>query len=153
MDIRSLNGFSTGQYSLKLTLYRQGRFVEEYNFAFDLVKGDSIVCKWFLYGKVFYGRKPYYRPWLEVAYKESCLNEIPQSILKEFLGRMMDMIPSGSHMMVEYDFDTYRELMRKPVEEVWLGKLFLERGFRNLRNWYIPEGWKEGGMKIQGWKI
>ncbi len=149
MDVRSLDGFRIGGYTLRLKLWRQGRFVEEFNFAFDLLLDGRILCPWFLWGKVFYGRKPYYRPWLEIAYREECRNRVD---VGEFLRPFLEMVPPGGHVMVEYDFDTYRELNRKPPEEVWLGRLLLESGFGSLRNWYIPEGWKEGGMKLQGFK-
>ena len=149
MDIRSLDGFHSGDYTLKLRDWRQGRFVEEFNFAFDLLRDGRVVCDWFIWGKVFYGRKPYYRPWLEIAYREDCMKIVD---IGEFLRPFLKMVPSGAHVMVEYDFETYRELNIKPPEEVWIGRLLLENGFRNLRNWYIPEGWKEGGMKLQGFK-
>ncbi len=149
MDVRSLDGFRTGDYELRLRLWKEGRFIEEFNYAFDLWRGGDLECEWFLFGKVFYGRKPHYRPWMEISYREGC---VERQIVAEFLKPFLRMVPAGAHVMVEYDFETYRELNRMPPHEVWLGRLLLENGFVNLRNWYIPEGWKEGGMKLQGFK-
>ncbi len=51
------------------------------------------------------------------------------------------------------DRQTLRELKEgKPPEETRLGKKLKALGYRYLRDWYYPEGWMEGGYKLQAEK-
>jgi hypothetical protein len=61
-------------------------------------------------------------------------------------------MPNNSHVMINYDFEMYKILLYKEPEETWIGQMLLSHGFKNLKNWYIPEGYKEGFYKLQGEK-
>ncbi|HAV39561.1 MAG TPA: DUF1122 domain-containing protein, partial [Aquificaceae bacterium] len=55
-------------------------------------------------------------------------------------------------VFVEYyeDKQTLEELKAgKPPEETRLGSKLKALGYTYLRDWYYPEGWMEGGYKLQ----
>ena len=54
--------------------------------------------------------------------------------------------------MVGYgDDETERGLKRRfPPAVTPLGKALLDAGCTWFKDWYYPEGWMEGGMKLQG---
>ncbi|MEO0144406.1 MAG: DUF1122 family protein [candidate division WOR-3 bacterium] len=148
MDLLKLHNYQIGDYFIKLWKFEKGRFKEERNFVFSLYKNDELIEKWFLYGKIFYGRD-YYRPWLEIGYNDKYSYELIEKFLRAFL----EIMPENSHVMIEYDFKMYKLLLHEKPENTWIGKLLLECGFKNLKNWYIPEGYKEGSYKLQGEKL
>jgi hypothetical protein len=148
MDIKKLDGYKYKNYSIKLVKFENGRFKEERNFVFSLYKNDELIEEFFLYGKVFYGRD-YYRPWLEIAYNENFKN---YKIIMNFLKAFLALMPNNSHVMINYDFEMYKILLYREPKETWIGQMLLSHGFKNLKNWYIPEGYKEGFYKLQGEK-
>ncbi len=148
IDIKKLDGYKVDDYQIKLLKVERGRFKEEQNFVFALYKDDEKIEDWFLYGKIFQGRD-YYRPWLEIAYNEYYDYKLIEKFLKPFL----ELMPQNSHVMIDYDFKMYKLLFSERPENTWIGKLFLECGFKNFKNWYIPEGFKEGSYKLQAEKV
>jgi len=58
----------------------------------------------------------------------------------------------GSSLMVGYEGDeTERALRRRvPPAATPLGLAMLRSGFRWFKDWYYPEGGREGGTKLQG---
>ncbi|MCS7245695.1 MAG: DUF1122 family protein [candidate division WOR-3 bacterium] len=148
MDIRKIDEYQYKDYYIKLVVFKRGRFKEEMNFVFSLYKKENLIEKFFLYGKIFYGRD-YYRPWLEIAYNEKYDYELIEKFLEPFLLIM----PKNSHVMINYDFHMYKVLLSTEPENTWLGKMFLRNGYRNFKNWYIPEGYKEGSYKLQAEKL
>lgn len=148
IDFSKLDNYKVGNYYIKLFKFEPGRFKEERNFVFSLYKEKKLLEEWFLYGKVFFGRD-YYRPWLEIAYNHN----FSYYLISEFLKAFLEIMPENSHVMIEYDFHIYKLLLYEKPENTWIGKLLLECGFKNLRNWYIPEGYREGSYKLQGEKV
>lgn len=68
-----------------------------------------------------------------------------------------DLLPPGGHLMVEYESPTQKESERiltlgYPPAASPLGILLLAAGCRSFRDWYIPEGGREGPRKLQGFK-
>lgn len=58
--------------------------------------------------------------------------------------------PGGS-LMVGYESDTERALRRRvPPAATPLGLALLRAGCRWFKDWYYPEGAREGGTKLQG---
>jgi hypothetical protein len=57
---RLLEGIDLRQGRLHLAKVSQGRFLEEENYTIHL-NGERL-----LFAKVFYGRKPYYKEWVEL---------------------------------------------------------------------------------------
>jgi hypothetical protein len=68
-----------------------------------------------------------------------------------------DMIPPGGSMMVIYGAEphplstnTEKGLKRSfPPAATPLGYYLWKNDFRWFKDWYFPEGWMEGGMKLQ----
>ncbi len=58
----------------------------------------------------------------------------------------------GSSLMVAYEGDQTERALRKrvPPAATPLGLAMLAAGCRWFKDWYYPEGWMEGGMKLQG---
>lgn len=70
---------------------------------------------------------------------------------------LSELVPTGGHIMVEYDSPTQRGSERvltlgyPPVTSP-LGYLMFRVGCRSYRDWYISEGGREGPRKLQGFK-
>lgn len=128
----------------ELLKVEKGRFAEEENIALGK-EGKRL-----LFMKVFYGRKPYWKEWVELFHIErnffgSPQEEVLYSILSRYFRRVF----------VEYyeDGKTLEELKRgKEPQETRLGSLLRKLGYRYFRDWYYPEGWMEGGYKLQAEK-
>ena len=124
-------------------LYRveTGRFIEEENIILG-IHGKKI-----LYIKAFYGRRPYWKEWVELfhiqpEFFESKLEDALYKILSKYFRRVF----------VEYyeDKKTLLELKAgKNPEETRLGSKLKNLGYLHFRDWYYPEGWLEGGYKLQ----
>lgn len=117
----------------------KGRFIEEENLA--LFNSD---CRLNL--KVFYGRGKHIRPWAELFNIRGGFfdSEVEVPLYRSLL--------FFSWIFVEYELDrqTMLELERGiEPKDTRLGIQLLKAGYRSLRDWYFPEGWMEGGRKIQ----
>lgn len=58
----------------------------------------------------------------------------------------------GSSLMVAYEGDETEKALRRrvPPAATPLGLAMLEAGLRWFKDWYYPEGGREGGTKLQG---
>jgi len=143
-------------YAKKITT---GRFKDEVNLGI-YGKEDSEE-KFLLYVKVYYGREPYYRPWVEffsinshIGLKKSI--EFFDSLIEEnLLGFFSGPLGPGSKIYIEYlsDRETSYGLMHGfPPPITRLGYELFRLGFTWFKDWYFPEGGSEGGQKLQGEK-
>ncbi|QWK13078.1 MAG: DUF1122 family protein [Aquificota bacterium] len=118
-----------------------GRFVEEENIT--LAKDG----KRLMYIKAFYGRKPYWKEWVELFHID------PSFFGSNFEDKLYQIISKYfRRVFVEYyeDKQTLEELKSgKPAEETRLGSKLKALGYKYFRDWYYPEGWMEGGYKLQ----
>ncbi len=151
----------------------RGRFKEEMIFNImikvnhDFKAGENIrdiLIKKFLFSRViwFTGRKPWYLPWMEVSYVPEIMIEknntirVSEKEWDQLLIRVLsNMLPPGSHIMITYDnhHDVLMELEKNvPVVATRIGYLLFLSGFTWFKDWYFPEGLKEGNVKIQGEK-
>jgi hypothetical protein len=67
------------------------------------------------------------------------------------------LVPPGGHLMVEYDSPFHEATARMltlgyPPVTTPLGYRLFQAGVRSYRDWYIPEGGREGPRKLQGFK-
>ncbi len=139
-------GVDTPYGVIKLARLKQGRFVEEFNLDLTL-DGESLLTM-----KVFLGRKPYYREWVEIfGIKPELKGKYPffGSPVEEAI---LDSVASFfSKVFIEYfeDKETAKELQKGvPPALSRMGCELLRRGYTYFRDWYIPEGLMEGGQKI-----
>lgn len=129
-------------------VFKRGRFKEEFNVEVKL--NGLHLC----HVKVFAGRPPHYRPWAEVFNLSPHFVGSPWEVhVYCVLHRYME---PGDTLYVEYvdDPDTFAALRRGvPPHETRVGRLLTRCGFRVVKDWYFPEGWLEGGMKLQAEKV
>ena len=81
------------------------------------------------------------RPWADLVVRDpSVLAEVARAV------------GAGGSVMVAYEGDdTQRALRRKvPPAATPLGFALLRAGCRWFKDWYYPEGGREGGTKLQG---
>ncbi len=119
----------------------RGRFAEEENITLAL-GGRRI-----MFIKAFYGRKPHYKEWVELFSIEEDFFRSPfEDALYELISEHFRRV------FIEYytDEQTLRELRSCfPTGETRLGRKLKALGYRYLKDWYYPEGWMEGGYKLQ----
>ncbi|MCS7171517.1 MAG: DUF1122 family protein [Aquificaceae bacterium] len=127
-----------------LSKVTKGRFVEEENITLEVL-GRRI-----MHLKAFYGRKPYWKEWVELFHIDP---EFFGSELEDKLYRILSRY--FRRIFVEYyeDKRTLKELISgMPPEKTRLGLKLLALGYRFFKDWYYPEGWMEGGCKLQAEK-
>ncbi|HEV3474282.1 MAG TPA: DUF1122 family protein [Actinomycetota bacterium] len=81
------------------------------------------------------------RPWADLVVQD-----------RQVLAEVARAVGPGGSVMVAYEGDdTERALRRKvPPQATPLGLDMLRAGCRWFKDWYYPEGGREGGTKLQG---
>lgn len=128
-----------------------GRFAEEQDLAVLLSQDDDE--RLLLWAKVYHGRPPYFAPWVELF----CIEPLGESYFgsdweSALWGVVSAHIPRGGRVFVEYheDLETRLALERGyPPAVTRLGYRLLRSGFTWFKDWYFPEGFREGGQKLQ----
>lgn len=103
--------------------------------------------------------------WVEITWYEQALLmtngrgvEVPPGIEREIVAALATLVPPGGHLMAEYESParaiTARCLaQRVPPIATPLGALLANVGCgAAFRDWYIPEGGREGPRKLQGFR-
>lgn len=109
------------------------------------------------------GRYPAYN-WIELvrydarpAFDGDSVDLAATGLDRQLFRWLGDLLPPGGHIMVEYESPSQRDSERiltlgYPAAASPLGALLLAAGCLSLRDWYIPEGGREGPRKLQGFK-
>ncbi|UCD19588.1 MAG: DUF1122 family protein [candidate division WOR-3 bacterium] len=154
------SGINANGYSVYIHRTVPGRFQEEQNAELHCrTRTDRTYLG---SAKIFFGRPPDYSPWVELFDINASI-EIENSIVDYFGSRLEEVIldafsaslNAGAKLFVEYytDKETMLLLQRGfPVALSRLGFEMLTRGFTWFKDWYFPEGFMEGGWKLQGEK-
>jgi hypothetical protein len=158
--IRQLkHGIKINDYLVYAKQEIPGRFDEEINIDV-LVKRGKIEKK-LLIAKIFFGRG-YYKPWVELFgisplldFGKIQLKYFDSAVENKILELFGKSLGLGSNIYVEYEADkeTLYILTRGfaiPISR--LGYKLFENGFTWFKDWYFPEGYMEGGRKLQGEK-
>jgi hypothetical protein len=158
--VEDLNhGIEIGEITAYAGAAGRGRYAEEVNLVVHLRKGGRTAP--LLYTKVYYGRKPYYLPWCEMGgiRAELDLGEpfayFDSAVEEGLLGLFARHLGAGGKIHVEYEADretAYALEYGAPPPATRLGSKLFALGFTWFKDWYFPEGWSEGGMKLQGEK-
>ncbi len=122
---------------------RPGRFQEEVVWAFRW-KGDLVAS-----GLAFAGRGRI-RPWLDFDFFPP--PEWGRQDWIAFFRFVAEVVGEGGRVMVGYEVlsETLAALQRGvPPILTPLGEVLREAGFWAFKDWYYPEGWAEGGRKLQ----
>ncbi|MEB3774856.1 MAG: DUF1122 family protein [Desulfurococcales archaeon] len=111
---------------------------------------------------IFCGQPPYYRPWIEVynivpriTVERSIIEVLDSRIEDEALSILSGSLGPGESLYVEYyrDPETLAQLEAGvPVIATRLGYKLYKLGFTWFKVWYYPEGFYEGGQKLQAEK-
>ena len=153
-------GVTLGKYRVAAYKSSRGRFREEANIDVGLHREGGVV-EHLVSVKVFCGRPPVYRPWVEVfnasiADEEAGILGFHKSKVESWILDLAgEKLEGGESFFIEYytDPETLRDLeMGVPVPATRLGYELLKRGFTWFKVWYYPEGFSEGGQKIQAQK-
>ncbi|MFO7967398.1 MAG: DUF1122 family protein [Archaeoglobaceae archaeon] len=149
---KELNGYP---YSVNTF---EGRSGNEIRFELFLVDEDDVSEEPVVYGRYFAGES-YYRPWLEIHYKETVnfgsrsLSLMEEGLDEGLFKQLSELLPPASHIMVFYS--NYPETEKAlsfgvPPPATYIGYLLFQAGCTWFKDWYFPEGFMEGGVKLQG---
>jgi hypothetical protein len=159
-----LQGRRLDGYSLVVTDFKKGRTERETYFNAFLSRDGDLSLVPVIQGLFFVGRGDYIKAWIEFRYAPRV--EFPEGVFVdleelglsgELFSILSEMIPPGGSMMVIYGAEphplsTYTEKGLKrsfPPATTPLGYYLWKNGFRWYKDWYFPEGWMEGAMKLQ----
>lgn len=160
----ALEGRELEEFRLRLRDFRRGRTDRETYFNLFLEKGEAVSVAPVVQGLYFMGRGEHIRPWIEFRYQPGLpFSDGSEVDLEEtgLTGRLFsllgELVPPGGSMMVIYGGErhamlreTERALKRGfPPHVTPLGYHLWNEGFRWFKDWYFPEGWLEGAMKLQ----
>ncbi|RZN39840.1 MAG: DUF1122 domain-containing protein [Methanophagales archaeon ANME-1-THS] len=143
----SLDGRRLGSYTLRLGEVKKGAFAGVVSFSLR-INEHSIVSG------LYYTGSTWIRPWMEIDYSPVTGAEVDEAGEKLFQ-LLSELIPPGGHLSVSYIDHrmTARALLAGvPPAATPLGFLLWRSGCRWFKDWYFAEGWKEGGIKLQGGK-
>jgi hypothetical protein len=154
---RIKKGFSVARHRFFAKQITPGRFKEEEDLDMHISIDDHETH--LLYAKVFTGRKPHYRPWIElfgintrVILGNETVEYIGSELERALLATFASALTAGENMFVDYqqDIETKRQLADGlPVVTSRLGTILFELGFTWFKDWYFPEGYMEGDQKLQ----
>ena len=151
-------GIRIDGYDIYIRKVHQGRFHEEQNLQVNLHNQEFDLQ--LFQAKVFYGRLPAYRPWVELFNIEAKIN-LTRSTIDYFdsdfentaIEHFTRSLEPGARIFVEYynDQETRRQLAAGiPVVLSRLGLKLFRCGCTWFKDWYFPEGYMEGNQKLQG---
>jgi len=143
----TLDGKRLGKYTLRLGEVKKGAFAGVCSFSVRI--DEHIIVS----GLYYIGSK-WIRPWMEIDYSPVTGAEF-DSADEALFQLLSELIPPGGHLSVSYIDHrmTARALLAGvPPAATPLGFLLWRSGCRWFKDWYFAEGWKEGGIKLQGEK-
>lgn len=159
MLIKELNKRITiGPFNIYVKRINRGRFSEERNIELYVKYGNYETR--LLYLKIFNGRPPYYKPWIEVfgINKLIKLNKIEILYFNSCIEHNIILLLSNAisslngKLFIEYlndDETRYQLEMGVPIPATRLGYKLFSIGFTWFKDWYFPEGFLEGNQKLQ----
>jgi hypothetical protein len=162
--LRSLDGRELNGYSLELRDFKKGRTERESYFNLFLRRDGISSSIPVVQGLFFTGRGEFIKAWIEFRYAPmvkfpdgGTVDLEMEGLTSELFDLLGAMIPPGGSMMVIYgaerhplSADTEKGLKRDfPPQATPFGYYLWNAGFRWFKDWYFPEGWMEGGMKLQ----
>jgi hypothetical protein len=160
----TLAGAELDGYTLEPKDFKQGRTDRECYFNLFLSRQGVLSTGPIVQGLFFTGRGDYIKAWIEFRYNPSAAFaggtavDLEESKLTARLFSLLgELIPPGGSMMAIYgaeahaiSADTEKGLKRSfPPAATPLGYYLWKTGMRWYKDWYFPEGWMEGGMKLQ----
>ncbi|RLT39178.1 MAG: DUF1122 domain-containing protein [Chloroflexi bacterium] len=149
---------------LAIEIGPQSKVGSDYFRAFLTAEGIGRTAEPFLWGLINRGPFPGFN-WVEVTDSTNRVSldsgdevEIPEGIDLQVIAALATLVPSGGHLMCEYDSKqratTARALMANvPPVATPLGAMMFAAGCGvAFTDWYISEGGREGARKLQGFR-
>lgn len=151
-------------YTLEARDFKRGRTGREAYFNVFLAIGGRSSLSPVVQGLFFVGRGEYINAWIEFRYEPrasfadgTTLDLEERGLTTQLFSLLAGLIPPGGSMMAIYgaehhplSSDTEKGLKRSfPPAATPLGYQLWKAGMRWFKDWYFPEGWMEGGMKLQ----
>ncbi len=137
-----------------------GRFHEEVDLDIYLRKNGEETH--LLFVKLFDGRRPHHKPWIElfginehVHIGDSSIDYFNSELENGLLEFFTQFIGPGENIFVDYyrDEETKKQLeVGIPAAATRLGYKLFNLGFTWFKDWYFPEGFMEGEQKLQAEK-
>lgn len=161
---KALNGKRLGDVALEVHDLRKGRTDRESYFNLYASREGHLSRRPVVQGLFFMGRGEHIKPWMEFRYDPLAsfpaggeLDLEVAGLSGELLELLGSLVPPGGSLMVIYGAEPHplaREtdngLKRDfPPMVTPLGHYLWKAGFRWFKDWYFPEGWLEGAMKLQ----
>ncbi len=142
VSIEGLEGRPTSRGPLRVAGVRPGRFPEERDAIVHAGGAPVIRLKHFA-GRPSAGIPP----WIEAGIARD-----EEGFAAELIAALADLLPPGGRLMVVYgDDETERGLKRRfPPVATPIGSALFAAGCTWFKDWYYPEGWMEGELKLQG---
>jgi hypothetical protein len=145
--LHALHGRRFNAHTLQVIAVQPGAFAGVFSFSLA-AEGRMVVSG------LFYEGSRYIKPWLELDYTPIAGDELDPGG-EPLFQLLAELIPPGGHISIAY-LDhriTARALLSGvPAAATPLGYLLWRCGCRWYKDWYFAEGWKEGGIKLQGEK-
>jgi len=155
-----VKGLAVEGFTIYAKGVQKGRFEEEADLDIYVKKGKEE--EHLLFVKVFEGRKPVYRAWVEVfgitEYVKlggQVIHYFDSALEDRLLRLFSDALGPGEKIYVEYynDEETRKQLeLGVPLPATRLGYKLFSLGLTWFKDWYFPEGFMEGGQKLQAEK-
>jgi len=150
-------GISVTDFTIAAKSVMRGRFQEELDLDVHL-KIDGTETH-LLYLKLFRGRQPHYRPWMElfgieknIKIGNNTINYFGSPLENSLLQFVAQFVDPGENLFVDYsrDHETRKQLeLGIPAAVSRLGYKLYTLGFTWFKDWYFPEGFMEGEQKLQ----
>jgi hypothetical protein len=160
----ALNGRRLGGITLEVRDFKKGRTDRETYFNLYASREGVTSRRPVVQGLFFMGRGEYIKPWMEFRYDPAVsfpgggdMDLEAECMSREVFELLGSLIPPGGSLMAIYGAEphplareTERGLKRDfPPMATPIGYYLWEAGFRWFKDWYFPEGWLEGAMKLQ----
>lgn len=167
-DLAALDGLTLGAYVLRLGEVQPLRWVEQARFDVYLEEGGRLSLTPVFSGVYSAGRPSLYVPgWIDgifydrVGFAGAEVDLIAAGLEGPLMAALGHLIPPGGRMWLAYEtfaregpiHQATRQALtlQLPLLVTPLGYLLYQAGcWCALRDWYIPEGWREGPRKLQG---
>lgn len=168
--LAALQDTPLGPYRLRLTDVTSRGYVEQVNFALHLCDSEGAKATPPVFSGTYSGGRPSgkVKGWIDGVYGSPvCLTDGRQVHLAEegldrpLFARLGALIPRGGRLMLAYEaFHLDSPLLRQTAQGLCRGVpplatpvgqlLFYADCWLGVRDWYIPEGGREGPRKLQG---
>lgn len=139
---------------------QKGRLDEQRDMVLSFqAQGDE--CR-LMHASVFFGRSGIFKPWVElyniqnpVTINNTAFALFDSDLEYRLIRLFMQAVAPGGKLFAEYENDPETAKALKldvPVPASRMGNIMFQNGATWFKDWYYPEGFMEGGRKLQGEK-